>query len=122
VYTSQERLLMQEARDQVVEIYRQAGLQRSEEFNEPEDHLAFELEYMAYEAQNLLSAYQQGDRQATLDAIHRQVDFLEAHLLSWVPAFATDVQRKAKTSFYSGLSQMTAGFLELDREFLHTDL
>ncbi len=40
VYTSPERLLMQEARDQVVAEYREEGLDRTAEFREPEDHLA----------------------------------------------------------------------------------
>ena len=121
VYTSKERLLMQDARDQVLDIYRQAGLQCSDEFNEPEDHLAFELEYMAFEAENQLVAYQNGNWQAASEAGARQKDFLEAHLLNWVPAFASDVTRLAKTAFYSGQAQMTVGFLELDKLFLDSN-
>jgi TorA maturation chaperone TorD len=118
VYTSKERLLMQDARDQVLDIYRRAGLQRSDEFNEPEDHLAFELEYMAFEAENQLAANQNSVWQAASEAVVRQEDFLKSHLLNWVPAFASDVTRLAKTSFYSGLAQMTIGFLELDQKNL----
>lgn len=119
VYTSPDRLLMQEARDQVVAIYRQAGLQRSDEFFEPEDHLAFELEYMAYEIESSIEAYQNGDLNAVAEAEDRQKYFLKSHLLNWVPDFAADVQRKAKTDFYSGVALITVEFLESDWKYLN---
>lgn len=46
VYTSPKRLLMQEARDQVLEVYREAGLAKQESWREGEDHIALELEYL----------------------------------------------------------------------------
>ncbi|MBM4467197.1 MAG: molecular chaperone TorD family protein, partial [Chloroflexi bacterium] len=77
VYTSPHRLVMQEARDQVLKIYREEGLDRAEEFNEPEDHVALELEFMAYLCQKTTEALKAGDKVGTLGYLTKQKDFLE---------------------------------------------
>ena len=46
VYTSPEGILMQDSRDEVVRAYRRWGLAIPRDLNVPEDHLAFELEFM----------------------------------------------------------------------------
>ena len=44
--------------------------------------------------------------------------FLEEHLLNWVPDFADDVQRVARTGFYRALADIVLGVLETDQAFL----
>jgi len=41
--------------------------------------------------------------------------FLEEHLLNWVPDFADDVQRVARTGFYRALADIVLGVLETDQ-------
>ena len=43
VYSSEKRLLMQSARDEVLALYRAAGLSKQESWKEGEDHIALEL-------------------------------------------------------------------------------
>ena len=40
------------------------------------------------------------------------------HLLNWVPDFADDVQRVARTGFYRALADIVLGVLETDQAFL----
>ena len=47
VYTSPKRLMMQEARDEVLAVYRSEGLDKLPTWKEAEDHIALELEFMA---------------------------------------------------------------------------
>lgn len=118
VYTSPERLIMQDARDQVAALYRERGLGVAEGSNEPEDHLAFELEFMAYLCRKGRLAVQEG-REAEADAlVAGQRAFIEAHLLNWIPAFCADVEQYAETDFYRAVAKMTAGFAELDARLL----
>ena len=42
----------------------------------------------------------------------------EDHLLNWVPDFADDVQRVARTGFYRALADIVLGVLETDQAFL----
>lgn len=122
VYTSEERLLMQDARDEVIEQYRAAGFMAKESWHEPEDHIALELEFMARLSEQTFDALKKGEPD-TADALLRwQSEFLEQHLLNWVPAFVEDIARLASTDFYRGLALITSGFLSADFEFLSAAL
>lgn len=63
VYTSPKRLLMQGARDEVLVIYRAAGLEKSESWGDGEDHVALELEFMEVLGSRALEALKSGDEE-----------------------------------------------------------
>jgi putative dimethyl sulfoxide reductase chaperone len=118
VYTSPRGLLMQEARDQVVKLYQQEGVQRSADFHEPEDHLALELEFMSFLCQKT-NRIRDGDNVNILSrCLQNQQDFLERHLLNWVPRFCADVKRCAHSNFYRTVAQITSGYLTLDHDLV----
>lgn len=118
VYTSEKRLLMQGARDEVLALYRAAGLEKQESWKEGEDHLSLELEYMQVLAQRAVEALLKADQDEAARLLRCQANFLDDHLISWVPLMAAEMQRFAKTDFYRGLAHLTVGFLETDRELL----
>lgn len=117
VYTSLEGLVMQEARDEVVRFYRTKGL-CLEGVVEPEDHLAFELEFMARLCQEGQKAAQAGDAERVRASLDEQRAFSTGHLANWVPRFCEDVARYANTEFYKAIASMTAGFIAMDGQFL----
>ena len=45
-------------------------------------------------------------------------DFLENHLLNWVPMLVADMRMHARTLFYQGLGQLTLGSLQEDEAVL----
>jgi TorA maturation chaperone TorD len=116
VYTSAEGLLMQKARDEVLAEYRKEGLDRIGEFKEPEDHIAIELEFMSYLCQKTAEAIQAGDRDAVVGYLQKQKEFLEKHLLVWIPRFCKDVVKATKSDFYKGIAQITDEHLSLEGE------
>lgn len=118
VYTSPERLIMQDARDQVVALYRDHGLGKAESWNEPEDHIALELEFMAYLCRKGAEAADRGDGDAVEALVRDQLGFLRTHLLNWVPRFSDDIERYSDTDFYRAVGKITVGFLRLDEELL----
>ena len=61
VYTSEKRLLMQEARDEVLAIYRAYGLDKSLTWKEGEDHIALELEFMKILSERTAKALRSGN-------------------------------------------------------------
>ncbi|WP_411680400.1 molecular chaperone [Clostridium thailandense] len=118
VYTSQKRIMMQEARDKVMVIYLAKGLGKDEEKFKFEDHISLELEFMAFlckEAQYIL--YTQNGL-GFLSCLKEQMDFLSEHLLNWIPKFCADVERHADTEFYKALGKITNGYLNLDCNIL----
>ena len=115
VYTSPDRLVMQQARDEVRKVYYEAGLQRAEGYVEPEDHMAFELEFMAFLCQKTRSALECSDLKGARWFLIGQNDFITLHLGKWAPAFCADVDRAAGKDFYKAIAKITRGFLEMDR-------
>ncbi len=109
---------MQEARDEILAAYRAEGLDRADEFNEPEDHIALEFEFMAYLCQNTLDALQKPEDEKALDYLEKQKTFLEEHILNWVPDFCRDVEQLAQTDFYKAASKITQGYLHLEHAMI----
>jgi anaerobic sulfite reductase subunit A len=118
VYTSPERLIMQDARDQVVAAYRVKGLDIAQKLDFPEDHIALELEFMAYLCTETQSALVTQDRTSLLDCLKEQMNFLTQHLWNWVPEFCADVEKNSGTMFYTAISKVTHGFLRLELALL----
>lgn len=118
VYTSEKRLLMQEARDDVIAAYKEANFTIGRRWKEPEDHLAVELLYMQRQAERAHAALEAGDEEEAQLALSQQHDFFFNHLAAWSPMLTTDMKRVAKTEFYKGLAFLTEGFIQVDRSFL----
>ena len=118
VYTSPKRLMMQDARDEVLVLYRTFGLDKQESWKEGEDHIALELEFEQILCERAIAAYEAGDEDECLKLLLSQRNFLEDHLLAWYPMMAADLQKFPQTDFYKGLGKLTDGFLRNDLEFL----
>lgn len=118
VYTSEKRLMMQEARDEVLAIYRSEGIDKSPAWREGEDHVALELEFMKTMALRTAAALRDGDMEMVERLLATQRAFLGDHLARWAPLMTRDMRRFSKTGLYRGLASLTDGFLAMDAEFL----
>ena len=118
VYTSPKRLMMQEARDEVLAIYRSQGLEKSSTWKESEDHVAAECEFMATLAGRTADACRAGDEDAVARLLETQLNFLDDHLYAWTGMMTADMRGYARTDFYKGLAAYTDGFLASDRDLL----
>lgn len=115
VYTSPERLVMQDARDQVVAAYRAKGLNGAEALDVPEDHIALEFEFMMRMCRETQDAIAAQDWPAISTSLMEQKNFLVQHLLNWIPDFCTDVQKCAETEFYKAAAKITSGYLRMEQ-------
>jgi TorA maturation chaperone TorD len=117
-YASGGKLIMQKERDEVMEIYKSVGLDKSKEFTEPDDHIAVELHFMSYLAGETFVAAQQKDLKKALELIEMQRKFLREHLGRWIGLLADDVVQQARVSFYKGIALLAAGFVDEDEKIL----
>lgn len=122
VYTSPRRLMMQEARDEVLAIYRSQALDKAKTWKESEDHIAMECEFMASMATRTAQACREGDEDKAASLLRVQYNFLEDHLYAWTGMLTCDMRKFARTDFYKGLADYTDGFLESDVELLKSVL
>lgn len=118
VYTSPKRLIMQDARDQVLAAYRAKGLDKAETLEIPEDHIALEFEFIAHLCHETQQVVAVQDWPAVLICLKGQLEFLTRHLLNWVPAFCGDIEKYAGTEFYKAVAKMTNGYVRLERTIL----
>lgn len=118
VYASEKRLLMQDARDEVLALYRAAGLAKQESWKEGEDHMALELEYMQILVQRSVRALEDGDEDEAYRLVKCQNNFMNDHIGAWAPLLCDQMRQFAQTDFYRGLAYMTEGFLETDTEVM----
>ncbi len=89
------------------------GLEKEEdEFTEPEDVLAFELEVMRWLISKQMGAENPEEETSWLQL---QAAFLKEHLLVWVPTCAQDIEKAKGAHFYRGVAMILRGFLEVER-------
>jgi TorA maturation chaperone TorD len=93
-------------------FYHAFGLQTAQASPERPDHLALELEFMAF----LLRKERLADtaEQASVCA-DAQRSFFRDHLAWWVPSFASGLRRKAESGFYAIVAQVLAAFMPVER-------
>ncbi len=118
IYTSEEHLIMQDARDEVRLEYIRQGVNVDASLNLPEDHLSFELEFMAIMSDRAHTALVQDDAATARAALQVQRDFAQAHLLNWLPLLTEAVINTAHQEFYVAICHITQGFVEQDVELL----
>ena len=90
VYTSERRLMMQEARAEVLQTLRENNLKRGS----------------------------WTDEDAAIEHLRTQRTFAQDHLLNWLPMMTEDMRRFSRTMFYQGLAQLVMGYAEEDAAVL----
>jgi len=109
-----EGTMMQYSRDEVLKTYWSFGVDKKKEFTEPEDHIAVELNFLMYLCEKAIEALNNGDAKETRRYIQGQKDFLEKHLVKWVPKLVKDILDTAQTPFYKAMAVLTKEYLEMD--------
>ena len=117
VYTSERRLLMQEARAEVLDTLRDNGL-KAGRWNEGEDHIGLELEFIQRMSIRAKEALEEGDEEGAVEQLRRSREFMEEHLLNWMPMLCTDMHKFAHTKFYHGLATLSLAYVEEDATLL----
>ena len=105
VYLGADHLLMQEPRDQVVDLYAEYGFAASTEPHLPEDHISFELAFLQ------LLAFRSADGDPQAQALMAR--FANEHPLRWLPAFCDDLKDAAETNFWLDCADMLRGVIRV---------
>jgi len=111
-----ENLMFGEATLEVMEVYSHHGFIKDSSFNEPEDHIALECAFMAVLNQELLSICHQSGV-ASFEGqknVQSQKEFLEQHLLCWVPLWSETVEKLAETKFFKAVALLARTLIEAD--------
>ncbi len=122
VYLSREQSMYQESRDRVMSVYWKAGVDKTKEFTEPEDHIAVELQFMEYLCRRTVEALEKDEQEEAVKFLQIQRDFIGEHLSRWVPRLAKDILASAEADFYRGVAEITDAFIHLDAKAVSASL
>ncbi|MGE4272479.1 MAG: molecular chaperone [Desulfitobacterium sp.] len=114
VYVTKERALFQESTLKVRRTYLEYQFLPANYPHEADDHLAFELDFMAHLAKLTLERFDEQNIDDVKRLLADQKAFLEEHLLVWIGDFAKDIQESKTHHFYPHLAALTEQFLQTD--------
>lgn len=107
-----------EQRTEVFNALKRDALRLREGIDLPEDHLSFELQYLAILAGRAAEALRAGRLQDALAGMAKQRAFIDEHILSWIDDLADMAQKLLELDFYRGVLKATKGFLLVVRDEL----
>ncbi len=118
VFLGEKALLNQEPRHKVYKIFIAEGIMLKSTVRLPEDHLSFELEFLAILSDRAVAALETEERSRAQRALELSREFISEHILTWIDLFSDRASKLLKTRFYNGVLQATRGYLELDLEVI----
>ena len=89
----------------------------------PSDHIGTELRFMSILCFHEMEAWREGDESEANELLERELDFLDAHVMRWVPEFCDRLAELTTHSFYLAVARLTAAACRQDRDevaaFIH---
>ena len=122
VYFNEEHLVFQEQTLQVRRWYQRYGVEIERLHQEPDDHIALELMFVAHLAQYSLESLERGDEDEFEASLAAQRQFLSEHLLRFAPAWYRLVETHAATDFYRAVGRLIWGGLQAVADLLMVEI
>jgi len=111
-WLSDDHLVCQDAMFDLRALYAAHGLAAPDWRKRPDDHLVFQLQFLA---RRIAAASTPGDWRAL-------ADLLDLHLLRWLPDFSRRVADRCDTMFYAALALLTDAWLQQARDLIAAHL
>ena len=103
---------------EVKRIIESSGLEYKSEFTGMPDHISVELEFMQQVVQREAQAWEAGDDETARLCLKNEKNFVDDHLLGWIPDFCEKVIETAEVPFYREMARLTRNFIEFEKQEL----
>ncbi|WP_231689607.1 TorD/DmsD family molecular chaperone [Bacillus sp. FJAT-27245] len=115
-YRSSEQMLFDDVMYEVRQHFHREGLWFVKENNEPDDHLAVELEFMLT---LIIKGIHVEEEHEFFIILEKQRDFLSKHLGQWIGDFGKRLAESTDSKLYKGAAILAADFIANDLDFLN---
>ncbi|MFA0086319.1 molecular chaperone TorD [Vibrio sp. 10N.261.51.F12] len=115
MYIGESGLLNDKPANDMTELLKKHNVAVSEDLNEPADHLAIELDFLG----NLIIRSNELESEAHINnALLEQADYLNQHLMTWLPQFEKKCKEYDVFGFYAAVATLLIAFCQLDLNYL----
>ncbi|ENM5791132.1 molecular chaperone TorD [Vibrio mimicus] len=114
VYTD-KGLLNGKPAQQMRELLAAHEVKVDQNLNEPADHLAIQLDFLAH---LVISTNQLEQNSEVNAALQVQSDFISQHLLTWLPVFVERCTQFDTFGLYAAVARLALAFVKQDQSFL----
>ncbi len=112
VYFNKKRLVNQIQLLQVRDWYRKYGLSVNRGNQEPDDHIGYEVLFLAFLAGQAIKENEKGDSEKYAELVMAHHTFFSEHLGLWGALWCDQVIKHASTDFYRGMAYILRGALK----------
>jgi len=112
VYLSQDHVMFDKQTLKVRLFYEKYELQVPGKNVEPDDHIGYELHFIALLCHRIIAEFQEGRNEGADQTIVDLSNFLDRHLLLWLDAFVDRIVKHARTDYLRGIALLTQSSVE----------
>ncbi len=113
-YATESDFILNDLRD----VYGKKSWTLPEDFPKEEDHIAIECEFVTHLCKGMRKTLLSLDAEESEANFNFQRDFINEHILNWVPHLCDEIKSETENEFYLGASKMTSGILDIEKELL----
>lgn len=121
-WISDDHLVCQEAMFDMRALYAADGLAVPDWRKRPDDHLVFQLQFLARRLERLATGTATDDVRTANDQWRALATLMDHHLLRWLADFASRVSLRCDTEFYAALLLLTDTWCEQLRDLIALQL
>ncbi|MDQ0155412.1 TorD/DmsD family molecular chaperone [Robertmurraya andreesenii] len=118
VYVQKEPILFQQCTIDVRNKYKHFGFEIAERHVEADDHIGLELDFLYHLNKLCLQSIEEGNIKEVTYLLAEQKQFMDNHLLVFVPEFSKKIIENADTQFYKGMAKVLNYYLQMDSQVL----
>ncbi|UMZ73161.1 TorD/DmsD family molecular chaperone [Natranaerofaba carboxydovora] len=122
VYKDEGYTVMGDSTMKVKKFYEKAGMKLDDDCKEPQDHIAFEMNFMSFLCEGEDKLRKEGKTQRADELLAIQKNFFVNHPYTWVNELTKNIKEYAETDFYKIIACILEKFVEKENEYLNTVL
>ncbi|WP_114787130.1 molecular chaperone TorD [Vibrio tetraodonis] len=115
IYIGDSGLLNGQPATEMENLMYQYQIEVNKNLNEPADHIAVELDFLGH---LIICSNKPMQPKEMETSMQEQLQFIETHLLSWIPLFVDKCQKLDNFGFYASVTEVTLAFIKQDYSYL----
>ncbi|CAM3603326.1 molecular chaperone TorD [Vibrio aquimaris] len=115
IYIGDSGLLNDVPATEMENLMYQYQIEVNKNLNEPADHIAVELDFLGH---LIICSNKLMQPEAMETSMQKQAQFIETHLLSWIPSFVNKCLKLDNFGFYASVTEVTLAFIKQDYSYL----